>query len=463
MKNFSRTFYKKENILPYKITNSNIENNEELKKELANKIHRNINNCHWGQAKLFFSELEFLLLCNKHVNIDECLVLYIGAADGYRVKHLFIKTFFPNINMLLYDPQPFHIENSSNIIVKTGKAGFFVDDTVEEVLQIANGRKILYITDIRIGDDDVFVREKIIYENIMDQQRWGIMMGADFMLLKFRMFFYQKDYKEIDFIDNTYINDPKIKDKINYNKNDSKHDDKTIWMLHLKGTIYSQILAANASTETRLYVKKIKYYKNADEYSKDDQNKYEMKYYNNLTYENVLNYYNIKIRTNPYDYKKSKIYCKYMPNYTNTYENVTEYYLFYKYLIYNKQKPTIKNILKLAYITYTFLNSNYKNNLISCIPNKKLSKYINKKISFCYFLTERKELIQKQFDRIKLIKSIDGDIINKFINSYNMEKNKLHNLFEIKNGIIKSFCNKPVTQNEYIQHTIDVYKEEIKD
>ena len=146
-------------------------------------------NCKWGALKLFYSELEFIILVSKYININECLVLYIGAQPGFRLKHLFIKHFFPKMKMLLYDPLPFDITEDENIIIKTREAGWFTDDTVNEVLTIADGRKIIYITDIRLTDDDDYTKENLIHDDLQKQQKWGLMMGAEFMLLKFRMFF----------------------------------------------------------------------------------------------------------------------------------------------------------------------------------------------------------------------------------------------------------------------------------
>jgi hypothetical protein len=140
-------------------------------------------NCHYGTIKLFYSELEFLLKCSKYVDLDECLILYIGAQPGYRLKYLFIKEYFPNIKMLLYDPLKFDIEEDEQIIIKSGKDGWFDDDKIDEVLKIANNRKIIYISDIRISDDDHYKKELFIYEDLIKQQRWAINMGADFILL----------------------------------------------------------------------------------------------------------------------------------------------------------------------------------------------------------------------------------------------------------------------------------------
>ena len=51
---------------------------------------KTIENCHFGAIKLFYSEVEFLLKCSKYVDINECLILYIGAQPGYRLKYIYI-------------------------------------------------------------------------------------------------------------------------------------------------------------------------------------------------------------------------------------------------------------------------------------------------------------------------------------------------------------------------------------
>ena len=56
----------------------------------------------------------------------------------------------------------------------------FDDSMIDEVLEIARGRKIIYINDVRRDPSD-----KEVYKDLVDQQKWGIMMSAEFMLLKF--------------------------------------------------------------------------------------------------------------------------------------------------------------------------------------------------------------------------------------------------------------------------------------
>jgi transcriptional regulator with XRE-family HTH domain len=45
------------------------------------------------------------------------------------------------------------------------------DVSLNEVLEIANGRKIIYITDIRLSDDDAYTKESLIHDDIQKQQR----------------------------------------------------------------------------------------------------------------------------------------------------------------------------------------------------------------------------------------------------------------------------------------------------
>jgi hypothetical protein len=388
--------------------------------------------CHWGALKLLYSEIEFLVLASKYIDINECLVLYVGAQPGYRLKHLYMKHFFPKIHMLLYDPMPFDIPESDQIIIKTGPDGWFDDDKIEEVLSIANGRKILYISDIRLNDDDAYTKESLIHDDLQKQQAWGVMMKADFMLLKFRMFFYKTDPKEVDFINNNYMD--KFADEVLYKKDENKHESIDKWFLHLKGSIFTQLFAPMRSTEARLFVKKIKYYKDANKYSKEDQEKYKMKYYNNIDYEEIFNYFNVKVKNNPIIYDKSDKMVQYIPGKEDSYTTASEYYIIKQYFkYYLKEKTTFKNILNKIVTLYTILNERYRNNLVICSNEKRLKKYKNsekdnlnsakvKKV-ILETLDEFIEICNKQFNKVKNSKLIDDTDKDKFIKSYQIKKN----------------------------------------
>jgi len=124
-------------------------------------------NCHFGSLKLTFSEIEFLVYCSKYININECLIVYIGAQPGFRLKKIFIDLLFPNLKFLLYDPLPFDIQEDDNFIIKTNKEGWFNDEKIKQILEIANGRKILYISDIRLSDEKFKIKENLIYEDMI--------------------------------------------------------------------------------------------------------------------------------------------------------------------------------------------------------------------------------------------------------------------------------------------------------
>jgi len=400
-----------------------------------------LNNCHWGQLKLLYSELEFLTLCSEQININNCLILYIGAGSGgdARIKHLFMKNFYPNISMLLYDPSPFIITEDDNIKIKTGVDGYFTDDKVREVLKIANGRQIIYISDIRISDENMAMKEKLIYENMQEQQRWGIMMGAEMMLLKFRMFFYKENPEEIYFIKNEEIN--VVSDKIIYNKEDKKHKSNSNYLLYLDGQIYSQIYAGPRSTETRLFVKKIKYLNDANKYInvKEDGEKYLMKYYDNLRYEGVMNYFNINIRQKKYYIGDSKITSLFIPGLNNIYSSVSSYYIIYRYLESVGIEPSIKNIIDKYIIIFNYLNGKFKNNLIQCtIKNLPIYTSLQTKV-ILMFIKNNIKRINKQFNNLKKFKKIseNGNLIDDFIKTFEVNV-KVYNIINGKMTIKKN-------------------------
>lgn len=371
---------------------------------MGEESSKTIENCHFGTVKLFYSELEFLIKCSKYINIDECLVLYIGAQPGFRLKHLFIKEYFPNINMLLYDPLKFDIEEDKQIIIKSGKDGYFDDDKIDEVLKIANGRKILYISDIRIADDDDYKKELLIYEDMLKQQKWAISMGAEFILLKFRLFFYKEDPKEIDFIDNNYVNT--IKDKVIFKFDNDKQKYNTNWLLYLSGKIYSQILAGARSTETRLFVKKIKYHKkfnNIVKFANDKKDivgeKYLLKYYSNIDYEQLLNYFNKYTRQTNYSNNTNRI-SDYIIGLDDNYTAHTIYYLTHKWFKYNNINITFEKILEKILTTLTFFYKRYNNNFVICSTIKKIMYYPQYKKDIIEKIKKKIDYWNKQIKKI---------------------------------------------------------------
>ena len=400
MNNFSRQIKFTDNKLSY------LENKDDEKLYIKKYLY----NCHFGSLKLTYSEIEFLVYCSKYVNINECLVVYIGAQPGFRLKKIFIDLLFPKLKFLLYDPMKFDIKEDDNFIIKTDIYGWFDDDKIKEVLKIANGRKILYISDIRIGNEDFMTKESFIYEDMLKQQKWGIMMNAEYMLLKFRMFFYEKSIDEINFINN----DKMINDIKNYNIKYKIDDDKqksiNKYMLYLDGKILSQIYQGSTSSETRLLVKK-------------NNNGYKMRYYNNLDYEQILYYFNNNTRLEEYKFKKSYKLEKYLPNYYTNYTSASEYKIIYNYFKYYKKEKDIKfkDVLNMIATIIIILSSKYNNNTIKCIyKNFKYNDIKNKEDVIRKFKNKLKIKLNKQKENIMKCKYYTEDVKKQIITAFKL-------------------------------------------
>ncbi len=408
---------------------------DEEKKEIANEQQISVGNCHWGQIKLFYTEFEFLELISHHIELSEVLILYVGAASGSHLNLLL--EFYPMIHFLLYDPNKFEIKESDNVKIKTGQDGFFGDDKIQEVLQFANGRKIIFISDIRLTNEDEYERQKVIYNDMIIQQRWAIELKSEFMLFKYRMFYYKDDPKEVDFINNKLVIDDDFykNNCIIINKNNIKIDD----MLYLSGLLYTQLYSPIRSGETRLFVSKIKYRSDNNKYNKDDQDKYLLQYYNNVDYESQLNYFNIYDRPKEYIWGKSDLMAKYILGMQVNYTSACEYYLIYRYLKrFNKPYKFLDVLLTMIKIL-TFMNTYHNNNLVVC-QYKHFNKFIQKKEFISYenkttfneYVENNNNKIKKRYEEQKnnlktLENKIDKKILDEYIRSYNFN-NKFVNI-----------------------------------
>lgn len=379
------------------------------------------NNCHMGQRKLLFSEIEFLYKVSKYVNISDCLLIYIGASPGIHL-HI-IKQLFPDIYLVLYDKKKIKLDFKDNLIIFDGSDGLFNDSKIEDLLklQIKLSKKyILLISDIR--NDDSVKNEYSIWEEMQDQQRWGIKLNADFMLLKFRLPWLNK------YIENNYLHFPCDKfildnKLIKITKKELKSGD----VQYLKGIIYTQLYTSSQSSETRLFVKK----KNG---------KYKIKNYNCYEYEDKICYYNTYTRNKEISFLNSNILCNSILGYDNKYPSVCEYYIIYKYLKYYK-----KNII------------NYDNNIIQILFDISFTyaQFIANKFNiFCILYTYKDyiESISKALllDKLDLIKN-DLKIFYKQIKILNnninitIENNKLE--LEKKNFMIDKLIKTRISIN----------------
>lgn len=300
---------------------------------------------HWGQRKLLMAEIEFLSIVSKFISLDkkDALIVYIGAANG--VRDNIYKAMFPNTQWILYDPLEFAIKPCEQFIIKTGKDGFFTNEKIKDVLKLANGRKIVYVNDIRTELD-----EKSIWENMQQQQRWGIEMHADFMMLKFRLPYLSlkdgqlsiADIVKLDYDLSSIKNDIIIKNGENNN----------LSVLYLNGKIHTQLHAPKRSSETRLITGKLKYFGDTD-----NGEMYSMKYYDIDKYDKQMSYFNKVDRHNIYYYKKSQDAINHIIGYDNSYDVTGEYVICYRYLkYYKKEKYNHDLIIKLMNFINLFMH-----------------------------------------------------------------------------------------------------------
>jgi hypothetical protein len=85
---------------------------------------------------------------------------------------------------------------------------FFTDDTLDHVRKNCQGRKILFISDIRVDN-----KEEDIIKDMRNQAFWGTELNSPFMLHKFRL-----PYEELETIPKSNLQF-KLNDKLFTNPN----------------------------------------------------------------------------------------------------------------------------------------------------------------------------------------------------------------------------------------------------
>lgn len=192
------------NKLIYKINQLNKSvSYDEIRKEifgteLAKEMYKN--KYHFGQLKLFMSELLFLSKYAKHENI---LVLYVGAANGYHTWYM-AKHMFPNFKFHLFDRTKFHDifyeQKLDNVKIISD---YFSEKYANKYSQ--NTDNILFMCDMRnldiklfkdktLKNKDEYIKkplsedqEQIISKDMNDQLAWAEIMKPLACYLKFRL------------------------------------------------------------------------------------------------------------------------------------------------------------------------------------------------------------------------------------------------------------------------------------
>jgi hypothetical protein len=382
--------------------------------------------CHWGQKKLLLSEIQFLTKVCQKLNIKKLnnyAVVYIGSAAGYHLPILY--NLFPELLWLLYDPAPFSKEankHSNKSKVKIFNM-FFTDDTIKHVLNNVENKKILFISDIRLAPE-----EESVMLDMINQVRWGTQLNADFMYLKFKSPYYEKN---VNIFKTNNINDLKLDKKLINNPDLVASDNESF--LYLKGDVYLQLYPNIHSIELRLLVEKI-------------NNKYELKVYNFKNIENTMSHYNSEI--------KNSFMCNELcndipldlllliPGYDISLECLMEYnivYNYYKYFldINDKNKIVYKLYKMNKYLEILTHKQFIKCNLDTTI--KTLKKYDNP----TKFYNENTKLkIWKELCTLQI--SLAAKLQ---INLIKLKGNALYSKDEIENII--TYLNKFTIEKDY--------------
>jgi hypothetical protein len=316
--------------------------------------------CHWGQKKLLLSEIQFFTRICKTLNtktLKDFAVVYIGSAGGHHLPILY--NLYPDLIWLLYDPAPFssevmkHPTKDKSVFVYNM---FFTDDTLDHVRKNCQGRKILFISDIRVE-----TKEEDIIKDMRNQAFWGTELNSPFMLHKFRL-----PYEELESIPKSNLQF-KLNDKLFTNPNFKTTNYKN--MLYLKGDIYLQIFPPPYSGELRLYVEQ----KNG---------KYEFAEYDYLDIENRLVYFNSYIRPYFYCFVDDKIckeykYINYIPGYDTSIECLMEYKVIMDYYNYFFNIKDKKVIIQKLYDMNFYLEKLAHRKFITCNYDTTI-KYLKK-------------------------------------------------------------------------------------
>ena len=144
-----------------------------------------LENMHWGQLKLFTSELLFLV--NYYDNTVNNVV-YIGAAPGEHI--VVLADLFPDINFHLYDKATFDPRLDDKLNVHTHHT-YFTTSHIQEWKQ----KQCLLISDIRTVTydskktklQDMKINEDTVWKDMLLQQKWVEEIKPVYALLKFRL------------------------------------------------------------------------------------------------------------------------------------------------------------------------------------------------------------------------------------------------------------------------------------
>ena len=138
---------------------------------------------HWGQLKLFLTEIEFLSLALLQRNKDKkehlpIHFVYAGAAPGEHTAYL--SKLFPMIQFHLYDPNKFKISESDSVRIYQQ---FFTEVDAQQWQGKEEEAYIIFASDVRTEP----ATEETVKENMEMQLDWWKDMNPEIAMFKFRL------------------------------------------------------------------------------------------------------------------------------------------------------------------------------------------------------------------------------------------------------------------------------------
>jgi hypothetical protein len=252
---------------------------------------------HWGQRKLFLSELAWLLV-EGVAELPRARVVYAGAAPGSHIP--FLSDLFPYVEFVLYDPAPFRHDSRDNI---KDFQEYFTDEIAAKYIDTAELPTFL-ASDIRNSEYSLDLDTKAI-NSMVDidmkmQDGWARIMRPKSCFFKFRL---------------PYIDPGQTGGLAEY----------------IKGTIMFQLFPPQTSTETRLILHK-----------PENGKEYETLKYDEKWYESIMFYHNMLERHKPYKTLVND------GSLTDDYDSAGEELLWSLYLKTYSQEVNVKNVKALS-------------------------------------------------------------------------------------------------------------------
>ena len=368
-------------------------------------------NCHYGQRKLLFTEIEFLSLLAKRFLLRHVLVVYIGSAAGFHLPIIF--DMFPDVSWILIDPAPFKFLRTHKYAVHESKFtiinDFYNDESYNNILNI-NRKKykrkhIAFISDIRLQPTD-----QSTFRDMLNQQKWLIQLQSCAYMLKFRLPYASFEYKHADYqytIDYTTPCGMDMPPNIQHDK-----------ILYLGGKIYTQLYPPNRSSESRLIG-----------FRATDQ-PFAFTYYDALQYDENMNYFNKIDRVSCYRFKGSRQLKKHILGFDDGYESVSEFYLIWKYFQrYKKIKPDNKLVVNFLFKVSKEHDYLTHRTLIDCIYKTLLKRDMKMPTLHLGHLKRIHDSLSYQLEHIQRYMN-DPKILTKedYTYQYEVGTSKLHEI-----------------------------------